>query len=181
MKFPSLALIQAREIIRHIVILSWLLCGGTAMARWQGISIFAASIVVAAGTAGPVFAQPGSAPLPPNQTAHNSADTDLGCRKQAAAQTGYSGSNPSDEVQKEYADAYYACMDQAYGPPGPPTGSAYGPPGPQTGSAYGPPPPPYYYPPYPYPYYGPYYYPPYYYGPGYYGPGVVFGFGFHRR
>jgi hypothetical protein len=154
------------------------------MTRWRFTRIFAASIVVVAGMAEPVFAQSGSSPPPPKQTANNGADTDMGCRKQAAAQSGYTGSNASDDAQKKYADAYYACMDQAYGPPGQPTGSAYGPPpgsayGPPPGSAYGPPPP-YYYPPYPYPY-GPYYYPPYYYGPGYYGPGVVFGFGFHRR
>jgi len=137
------------------------------MARGQFIWIFAAWILVAAGMTGPVFAQSGSAQPLPSQAGNNGADTDMGCRKQAAAQSGYTGSNTSDDAQKKYADAYYACMNQAYGPPGPPTGSAYGPP-----------PPPYYYPPYPYPYpyYGPYYYPPYYYGPG-----VVFGFGFHRR
>jgi hypothetical protein len=141
------------------------------MARLQWIGIFAVSMVAVSASVGPVFAQPGSAAPPPKQTAANGADTDMGCRRQAAAQTGYSSSNPSDDAQKKYADAYYACMDQAYGPPGSVSGSGYGPP----------PPPYYYYPPYPYPYpypypnYGPYYYPPY------YGPGVVFGFGFHRR
>lgn len=73
------------------------------------------------------------------------------------------------DVERNYANAYYACMgeanagpddaDYAYGP-------AYGPPPP--GGYYPPPPPPYYYGPYPYPY--PYY--------PYYGPSVTFGFGF---
>jgi hypothetical protein len=75
----------------------------------------------------------------------------------------------ASDVERAYADAYYACMGEAanYGPDeedfdyGPPPG-AYPP-----VAAY-PPPPPYYYGPYPYPY--PYY--------PYYGPSVTFGFGF---
>ncbi|HKD48630.1 MAG TPA: hypothetical protein VKB67_13170 [Rhizomicrobium sp.] len=73
----------------------------------------------------------------------------------------------ASDVQRNYAQAYYACMGEgntaaySYGPPP----GAYGPPP----GAYGPPPvpyppPPYYYGPYPYPYY--------------YGPAVTFGFGF---
>jgi len=73
------------------------------------------------------------------------------------------------DVERAYADAYYACMGEAanYGPDD--EDYAYGP-------AYGPPPPavyppaPYYYGPYPYPYPYPYY--------PYYGPSVTFGFGF---
>ena len=65
------------------------------------------------------------------------------------------------DVQARYAEAYYACMNEAEddGPP------------PQAAAGYGPPPA--YYGPYPYAY--PYYYAPY---PYYYGPGVTFGFGF---
>ena len=141
------------------------------MARLRFLPIVAASLFGAMIADGPALGQSSPPPPAPNPTANKGPDTDMGCRRQAAAQTGYSGANSatgSDDAAHRYADAYYACMDKAYGPPGPPTGEAYGPP-----------PPPYYYPPYPYPYpypyYGPYYYPPY------YGPGVVFGFGFHRR
>ena len=73
------------------------------------------------------------------------------------------------DVERAYADAYYACMGEANGGPGD-ADYAYGPPPP---GGY-PPPPPYYYGPYPYPY--PYYYP---YPYPYYGPGVTFGFGWH--
>jgi hypothetical protein len=79
------------------------------------------------------------------------------------------------DVERNYANAYYACMgeaanygpgddDYAYGPPPPP--AAY-----PAGGYYGPPPPPAYY-------YGPGYYPYY----PYYGPSVGFSFGFggHR-
>jgi hypothetical protein len=76
----------------------------------------------------------------------------------------------ASDVERNYAEAYYACMGQgpdgasyAEGPPPPPMAypppAAYPPPG-----AYPPPPP--YYGPYPYPY------------PYYYGPAVSFGFGF---
>jgi hypothetical protein len=85
----------------------------------------------------------------------------------------------ASDVQRNYAQAYYACMGQgpdgasyAEAPPPPPPGYGYPPPG-----AY-PPPPPYYYGPYPYPY--PY---PYYWGPPVVGVGFGFGWhgGFHRR
>jgi hypothetical protein len=69
------------------------------------------------------------------------------------------------DVEAAYADAYYACMDEAEGPPPPAYAGGY------------PPPPAAYYPPPPPPvYYGYYPYRPYYYG--YYGPSVTFGFGF---
>ena len=73
------------------------------------------------------------------------------------------------DVERNYANAYYACMGEANAGPddaGYAYGPAYGPPPP--GGYYPPPPPPYYYGPYPYPY--PYY--------PYYGPSVTFGFGF---
>jgi len=79
------------------------------------------------------------------------------------------------DVERNYANAYYACMGEAanYGPDD--EDYAYGPPAPPAsypaGGYYGPPPPPaYYYGPYPYPYYP------------YYGPSVGFSFGFggHR-
>jgi hypothetical protein len=85
------------------------------------------------------------------------------------------------DVERDYASAYYACMNEADYNPGATTyagGYDYGPPPPP---AYYPPPPPppayYGYGPYPYPYY------PYYYGPAY-RPGVSFGFSFgggHRH
>jgi hypothetical protein len=112
---------------------------------------------------------PPPAPPPPAAQAQNNA-TDMSCRRQAASQSGYRSSDSTDsDAAHNYADAYYACMDQAYGYPGRP----------DTYASLPPPPNPYYYSPYPYPYY----YPPYYYGPGYYGPGVSLGFrfggGFH--
>ncbi len=123
--------------------------------------LIAVGLVLVSGAA---WAQPSSnAPPPPPQTSAQTNQTELDCRRQAASQTGYNRSNSSDSnAEHRYADAYYACMDDAYGPPSP-------------DYAYAPPPPaPYYYGPYPYPYY----YPPYYYGPG-----VSFGFrfggGFH--
>jgi len=95
--------------------------------------------------------------LPPAAQAQNNA-TDMSCRRQAASQSGYRSSDSADsDNAHHYADAYYACMDQAYGQPERPDYASL------------PPPAPYYYGPYPYPYY----YPPYYYGPG-----VSFGFGF---
>ena len=78
------------------------------------------------------------------------------------------------DVQRNYANAYYACMGEAnnVGPDDADYAGGYGPPPPAAypPGAYGPPPPPYYYGygPYPYPY--PYY--------PYYGPGISFGFGF---
>jgi hypothetical protein len=104
------------------------------------------------------------APPPPAAQAQNNA-TDISCRRQAASESGYRSSDSADsDAAHHYADAYYACMDQAYGYPARPDYAALPPP-----------PAPYYYGPYPYPYY----YPPYYYGPG-----VSFGFqfgGFHGR
>jgi len=79
------------------------------------------------------------------------------------------------DVQRNYADAYYACMGEANAAPDD-ADYAYGPPPP---GAYPPPPPVAY--PYPPPayYYGPGYYP---YPYPYYGPGIGFSFGFggHR-
>ena len=65
----------------------------------------------------------------------------------------------ASDVERAYADAYYACMDEADRPAD--AGYAYGAPPPGYGYGYGPPPPPPYYGygpypyPYPYPYYGP--------------------------
>ena len=69
------------------------------------------------------------------------------------------GERAARDVERDYSDAYYACMDEADGPP---ARSAYG-------YGYDAPPPGYYdyYGPVPYPYYRPYY-----------GPVVSFGFGF---
>ena len=86
----------------------------------------------------------------------------------------------ANDVERDYASAYYACMGEADN--GPDDGTyAYGPPpAPDAypGAYYAPPPPPVYYGygpgPYPYPYY-PYYGPAY--GPGY-GPSIGFSFGF---
>jgi hypothetical protein len=137
------------------------------VARLRSFGVVAASILGSAVLVHSAAAQSTQTPPPPRPSANGAPDSDLGCRKQAAAETGYNSSNASPDTERRYADAYYTCMDQAYGPPGLPSGSAYGPPSPY-----------YYYPPYPYayPYYGPYYYPPYYYGPG-----IDFRFGFHRR
>ena len=116
-------------------------------------------------------ANPPPAPPPPQAQAQNNA-TDMSCRRQAASQSGYRSSDSTDsDAAHHYADAYYACMDQADGYPGQPDYASLPPP-----------PAPYYYGAYPYPYY----YPPYYYGPGYYGPGVSLWFRFgggwgHRR
>ena len=74
------------------------------------------------------------------------------------------GERAARDVERDYADAYYACMDEADGAPAP-RRSAYG----YGGYGYDAPPPGYYgYPAYPYPYY---------YAP-YYGPSLSFGFGF---
>jgi hypothetical protein len=98
------------------------------------------------------------APPPPAAQAQNNA-TDMSCRRQAASQSGYRSTDSADsDNAHHYADAYYACMDQAYGDPRRPDYASLPPP-----------PAPYYYGPYPYPYY----YPPYYYGPG-----VTLGFRF---
>jgi hypothetical protein len=123
------------------------------------IAVAASALALAALVCSAV-AQPNQTLLPPKSAPSSARDTDLGCRKQAAAQTGYRGSNAPEDTERSYAAAYYACMEQAYGPPGPQEGTAYGPPPPPTYS---------YYQPYPYPYYGPYYYPPY------LGPGLSFG------
>ena len=76
----------------------------------------------------------------------------------------------ASDVERNYADAYYACMSQgsddtSYAEAPPPPPAAYPPAAYPPAAAY-PPPPPYYYEPYPYPY------------PYYYGPAVSFGFGF---
>lgn len=71
----------------------------------------------------------------------------------------------ASDVERAYADAYYACMDEAdAAPPADyPAQYAEGPPPPYGYGYYGPPPPAYYdYPPY----------------PAYYGPGLSFGFRF---
>jgi hypothetical protein len=95
----------------HLDIACDFLMWSRAMMHSQFAGIIVASMVGVGAIASPSFGQSGSSAPPQKPAASNGADTDLGCRRQAAAQTGYSGSSSSstsDDAEKRYADAYMA-------------------------------------------------------------------------